>query len=1113
MKAALIKISPLVVATNARVDVYCGVAPSSNDYGTMGINWEPAVDRAPELSIETMSPEIDGRVQAGRARFRLNLRAVRQVTAPETLSWRGAPVIILTDDAAQDLGAVPEFDGMITAARLDVETLLLDIEAEVSSALIDKPLLTAEFTGGAGAAGGAAKRGSLKPAGFGSVKNIEPAWYDDTRNIGMIDGYGNTISIDWLGEGLSSLGPRVADYANYAALAAAIDSHAIPLGRWGSCVAEGLVGLGAPPVGIVTVHAVFGANRPGAMMRRWIETHAGVAAGKIDISSFNALDAAVNRAVHYWTDSQITVKSMLEQMAASCNATPLISFQGKIAVTRAFGGATVATLDRSGSVEPRVIDWKSAGNDAPFYKLRARTARPARVLSRDQVNYVDTLADRGLFSPTEIYRAGNIVWLSDGSSWLYTASLPSSGNVPTVGSAYWFRQTPPTIVDFANVVGATRPEDNADVTANNQAASIAGQGDLALLSYVDWQSRVIGGGKPSDNAGTTLNLTDISTAGSVRIVGNSVQWTSTASGWQTAAISAQASVGGWAVSGRVLTNSYAMMGATYLAAPSANYSQLNWAIYNTITAYYIYERDELGVVTANTPNVDATMVPVVGDELLILSNDVIVYYYVRGKLIHMSDKTPTGKRIRAMICLEGGSVSDIQITTMPSAILAAKPSPGQNVLFNGDAEAGTTAGWIINGGLLSGYQFTTSGAAKNSGARSFRMQKPSMAGHNIDALSRAVPVIPGEKYVIDLWLYGNAASTAGGLYVRMWERPSEPATGHIGGGAVAGLQDAYASITDLIGGGTWPLGPQSYKLTYTVPAGVYWASFGLYSYFNGPNDVFFEVAMKKIVDWQSGIDGAGKPENNADVTLLMSPSTKTRKVACDYLGAVKPGQLDAPDIFKLLNAASTDVTTLAAWSATLISGSATFTMGAANGVFQPLTVSSDAFVQILAVYNSKNRYAYISLERDLDAPPAGGGGGGGGGSSYGSLDDATIHGATYGAASGPVLSVAAGSGGQVMVSAATTFRTSGSGYRSTYGKWMWRPVGGSFTDVAAEQGSSADSYRSTISGELEDYAGTLDVAMTKTGLTPGTTYEFQFFYRSASGNVRYLTGTGSAVGS
>lgn len=464
MKPVLIYLRPLDQKAGQRVDIRVADGPSADTYGVGGVSWLPAVTTRPKMSLELMSPDMDGKVQAGKADFEIALGAMFTAAQAKRLYWRGAAVVIHNTGALEGPTAVPDFYGYVTQAKVDLTTGKLSITAEASTVFLDKPLLIREFTGGGGINGDPAKRGTLYPVGYGRVKNMQPIWFDQTRNIGMIDGYGNTLDIDWLGEGLSSFGPSVGDYDSYASLAAAIDNKAIKPGQWGTCVAQGLVGLGAPPAGVITVHATFQLNRLGSIMARILAAHAGVPPARVDSAAFTALDAAVPRDVHYWTSEQRTVKDLLEAMAQSCNATPLVTFQNQVTVTRAVLGDPVATLDRSGGQDPRVIDWQSGDIDPPYLLLKARTARPASVLTDDQVLYKDVLEDVGVYNNDTIYKAGNLVWLADGSQWLYQNDRPSAGHPPPrtaapdadgyVQDEYWFRRQPPkTAADFAYLDG------------------------------------------------------------------------------------------------------------------------------------------------------------------------------------------------------------------------------------------------------------------------------------------------------------------------------------------------------------------------------------------------------------------------------------------------------------------------------------------------------------------------------------------------------------------------------------------------------------------------------------------------------------------------------------
>jgi hypothetical protein len=377
------------------------------------------------------------------------------------------------------------------------------------STALDRPVLFNEFTGGGGLNGDAQLRGTLLPAGFGTVQNVEPIWFDNTNNIGMIDGYGNCTAITALFEGGNDFGTRVADYANYATLLARIVDRTVAPGRWATCVAQGLVGLGAPPVKPITVDATFGTNRAGALMQRLLNVHAGVSVGNIDTTAFDALDAAVNYPVHHWMREQRTVRDLIEAVAGSCNAAPVVSFQGKYSVTRAFGGAVIATINRQAPTRAtRVTKWRALDPDVPTWRMRARAARPGATLTIDQINYADTLIDRGVYSSSTVYRQGNLVWSDSGAQFLYVNVTSSAGQplpvLPETSTAYWVQTVPPTpaaglfYADGTPIEALKPAQAGADVTGTNTAAAIAGQGGLATQDSVDYTTEVTGTKPPID---------------------------------------------------------------------------------------------------------------------------------------------------------------------------------------------------------------------------------------------------------------------------------------------------------------------------------------------------------------------------------------------------------------------------------------------------------------------------------------------------------------------------------------------------------------------------------------------------------------------------------------
>jgi hypothetical protein len=262
----------------------------------------------------------------------------------------------------------------------------------------------------------------------------------------------------------------------------------------------------------------------------------------------------------------------------------------------------------------------------------------------------------------------------------------------------------------------------------------------------------------------------------------------------------------------------------------------------------------------------------------------------------------------------------------------------------------------------------------------------------------------------------------------------------------------------------------------------------------------------------STVSGTGRPEDNADVTMLVSGSTAL-EVKVDFAGEPKSGELSKTLYFKLIRGASTDVTGSATWSRTLISGDASSTIGSATGALTITDISVNSVIEISASYLGTTRTARLTISVLPDPPPAPDPGGG-------TVDyTSTItnpNSSSYGSANTRVLKCKAGPGGVVDLTFPASFdRANGSnGSTHAYGKWQWRTIGGSFADVASEIISSTASTEFGYPSEPESSPGSIAVTMQKTGLTNGTEYEFQLLLRRAGGSVTmYFYGTATAQGS
>ena len=163
-------------------------------------------------------------------------------------------------------GKVTRFEAQDGAIKLS-----LDPAGEAG----ETKVLDLEYAGTTGAEGGADRKGTLKPWVFGVALNVEPVLIDEDNSVYQFSGYGPIKAVDALYERGASFGASVGDYADYAALVAAD----IPAGRWGTCLDEGMIRLGAPQYGVITgdVQGDYAdgilRRKPGAILQRIAARH------------------------------------------------------------------------------------------------------------------------------------------------------------------------------------------------------------------------------------------------------------------------------------------------------------------------------------------------------------------------------------------------------------------------------------------------------------------------------------------------------------------------------------------------------------------------------------------------------------------------------------------------------------------------------------------------------------------------------------------------------------------------------------------------------------------------------------------------------------------------
>jgi hypothetical protein len=442
LRATLAIVQPLDPGTGNRVTLRvsahndAAIGRAVNGHG--GNRWEPAMTAAPLLRQSL----FDGSFQSAPAPAAASLPLAMEVlkaTWPDadSYAWAGAPVEIYSEDHTMAWPWTARFKGKVASFSRPGQTLALNVAVDAEPFAAD--VLSLAYAGTGGAEGGADLKGRAKPLVLGWALNVEPVLINAVDSVYQFSGYGPIEAVSTLYERGADYGAAGSDYANYAALVGA----AIPPGGWATCLAAGMIRLGAPAYGVITAdlkgHEISGSTprRTGAFIDAICDL-AGIDPALVDGGSLTALDTAVARNVNLVVSEQTQVLALAQRLALPCNAQAGIGIDGRLFVARVdFGAAQQFVLEARGGALPQVTDSREDTVSPPFWRTVLGANRSWRVHTPEEIAFYAPLIDMGLWDILTVYREGNIVHLADESQWLYINTTPSAGNAPEIGSAFW----------------------------------------------------------------------------------------------------------------------------------------------------------------------------------------------------------------------------------------------------------------------------------------------------------------------------------------------------------------------------------------------------------------------------------------------------------------------------------------------------------------------------------------------------------------------------------------------------------------------------------------------------------------------------------------------------
>jgi hypothetical protein len=249
-------------------------------------------------------------------------------------------------------------------------------------------------------------------------------------------------------------------------------------------------------------------------------------------------------------------------------------------------------------------------------------------------------------------------------------------------------------------------------------------------------------------------------------------------------------------------------------------------------------------------------------------------------------------------------------------------------------------------------------------------------------------------------------------------------------------------------------------------------------------------------------------------SVTMSPPTISLKT--DYLYAPIGGELPYLGQAKFLVGVA-DVTAATTWSISATSG-CTVSINSTGGWTITATTGVNPYFDLTGVYDGISLVKRVPITTiPGDAPPGSGGGTGASSATLTSGFPVVGNSGTYPTDPTPIGTVKSSSTGKLQFSTALWYNIDwpASGSQSSYlaGKLVYRVgTSGSWTDVAAETvGNQAYAYTNNLDyGDGDSFDGDLTIAaVTVTGLTASTDYQFGIKLRRSSGSATYTYPYGS----
>lgn len=351
--------------------------------------------------------------------------------------WDGRDVSVYRgpqDGGLSDMSLV--FKGTARSVSWNRETVTINL-ADFGE-IVQKPVQTTQYAGTGSAEGGDDLKGKPKPLAFGAPKNIEPTLISSAYLVYQFHSRA-AQGVDAAFDGGMPLDYDT-DYASYSALIAAT----IKAGKYATCLAEGLVRLGAPVAMLLTLD-VKGDNTGGYVttaadiMRRVAENFTDLTSGDIDVQAFNALNAANSAAcsIYVGTGESPAAADLFTQLMISVGGFWTFTAERKLTVRQVAFSTPVVTI----SYDYGPLALNSVSRDEtlpPYWRRKMGYSRAWRVHSESEI--AGGVAGSAIAIDINYE---DFATVSNGKAWIH--GLNDSGARADVDGTYYYGSTMVTV--------------------------------------------------------------------------------------------------------------------------------------------------------------------------------------------------------------------------------------------------------------------------------------------------------------------------------------------------------------------------------------------------------------------------------------------------------------------------------------------------------------------------------------------------------------------------------------------------------------------------------------------------------------------------------------------